>query len=292
MVEKLGRNLLLCMCIGIHIVCLLFGWKQEAEKSVCRGPGQAWITLHEILSADPLNESEYRTLFYQTGCSRRAIEALPEENREAILLRAQRLFFTRPDTCCSKNSLISWQEENENPVLPDILGIQDGDILISFCSHTFGWRNGHAAIVVDANEGKTLEAVLMGEDSCLQSVEKWRSYPSFVVLRLRHASREKREKIAQYARENLQGIPYGFGTDLLEHFRRKKQEIPEDTDCAHLIWKSYLAFGFDLDSDGGMIVTPRDIAESPLLEVIQIYGMDPAMVVEADELCSFDAPER
>ena len=33
--------------------------------------------------------------------------------------------------------------------------------------------------------------------------------------------------------------------------------------------------GFDLDSDGGRIVTAKDIANSSLLEVVQIFGVDP-----------------
>ena len=31
-------------------------------------------------------------------------------------------------------------------------------------------------------------------------------------------------------------------------------------------------YGIDLDSDGGIIVTPTDIANSPYLEVVQSYG--------------------
>lgn len=34
-------------------------------------------------------------------------------------------------------------------------------------------------------------------------------------------------------------------------------------------------FIFILDSDAGMIVTPKDIANSPLLEVVQVYGVNP-----------------
>ena len=33
--------------------------------------------------------------------------------------------------------------------------------------------------------------------------------------------------------------------------------------------------GYDLDPTGGPLVTPDDIANSPYLEVVQIYGFDP-----------------
>ena len=79
--------------------------------------------------------------------------------------------------------------------------------------------------------------------------------------------------IADYTFENMSGIPYGFMTDILEHIIKVDAEIG-DTDCSHLIWRSFKEFGYNLDSDGGLIVTPRDIAESSLLEVVQVYGID------------------
>lgn len=280
MIGRVGKNALIYVCICMEIFCFLFGWKQQTEERSCQGPGQVFMEIEGILSKEQMDEAEYRMLFSQTGLSRRAIEELPDATREEILVRAQSLFFTRPVSYCSRSSLICWQEENVNNLLPEIWGLQDGDILISFCSHTFGWRNGHAAIVVDASKGETLEAVVMGEDSCLQSVQKWRRYPSFLVLRLKQASCEKRHEIAMYAKEHMEGIPYGFKTDFLEHFKDRLIREPVDTDCSHLIWKSFLSFGYNLDSDGGLIVTPRDIAESPLLEIIQIYGIDPDTVQE------------
>ena len=41
------------------------------------------------------------------------------------------------------------------------------------------------------------------------------------------------------------------------------------------MWQAYFNFGYDLDSNGGAIVVPKDIATSPLLEVVQVYGFDP-----------------
>ena len=44
------------------------------------------------------------------------------------------------------------------------------------------------------------------------------------------------------------------------------------THCAHVVWYAYQRIGIDLDSDGGIFVTPYDIQNSPYLEVIQSYG--------------------
>lgn len=275
------KKVLLSACVLMAVICFLLGWKEQTEEDVYTVPNREKQDISALILKDEWCEEDYRLLFYQTGLSRRAIEAIPENERTEVLLRAQKAFFTAPEIECSKNSIITWQEENSNKFLPEIVGLENGDILISFCTHAYGWRNGHAAIVVDAKEGKTLEAVLMGRDSCIQNVQKWRKYPSFIVLRLKDASASEREEIADYAAEHMEGVPYGFLTDISEHFWWGDAK-GGDTDCSHLIWKSFRAFGYDLDSDGGVIVTPRDIAESSLLEVIQVYGIDLESVREKE----------
>ncbi len=254
-------------------VMILLQWKHNAELDVYRKPTRERVELGETLDKDEWSDNDYRFMFYQTGLSRRAIETLPLKDRRDKIVYAQEAFFAEPMVECTKNSIISWQEQNINKMLPEIIGIEKGDILVSFCTHTFGWRNGHVGIVIDEELGRTLEAIVMGEDSCVQCVQKWRNYPSFIILRLKDASKSERERIADYTFENMTGIPYGFMTDILEHVIRGDYEIG-DTDCSHLIWRSFMEFGYNLDSDGGIIVTPRDIAESPLLEVIQVYGID------------------
>ena len=47
------------------------------------------------------------------------------------------------------------------------------------------------------------------------------------------------------------------------------------TSCAHLVWEAYQSTGLDLDSDGGKIVTVKDLANSEYLDVVQVYGVDP-----------------
>ena len=44
-----------------------------------------------------------------------------------------------------------------------------------------------------------------------------------------------------------------------------------------LPWYAWARQGFDLDSDGGRLVTVADLAASPLLELVQVRGMDPAL---------------
>ena len=41
------------------------------------------------------------------------------------------------------------------------------------------------------------------------------------------------------------------------------------------IWCGWQEQGYDLDSDGGRLVTAKDLFDSELLELVQVYGMDP-----------------
>jgi hypothetical protein len=45
-----------------------------------------------------------------------------------------------------------------------------------------------------------------------------------------------------------------------------------------VVWYPYERYGYDLDSDGFWLVTPKDIANSDLLEVVQVYGADPEAI--------------
>lgn len=223
------------------------------------------------VETEELTEQDYRFLFMQTGLSESTVRNLVQEGEEEKLYRIQERFFTEVDFECTKNSIITWEEwtEAEEQEI-EFAGLEAGDILITPCSHTLGWRNGHAALLVDAKEGITLEAVVLGQESSLQSLEKWAQYPSVTVYRLKGVSAKIRENIAAAAVERLLGIKYSIFEGIL--LPKYVQEGNEKTQCAHLVWAAYRYYGYDIDGDGGLIVTPKDISESPLLEVVQTVG--------------------
>ncbi|MFA7550147.1 MAG: hypothetical protein WCZ68_05360, partial [Sedimentibacter sp.] len=161
----------------------------------------------------------------------------------------------------------------------DLAPYENGYVLISKGTHSLGWRHGHAGIVTDAENQETLEAVLLGKDSMLQDINKWRIFPSFMMLKLKDTSLKDLDEISEFAKNNLLDIPYGLTVGLTS----KKNPDPNNiktTQCAHIVWYPFMQFGYDIDSDGTWLVTPKDIANSELFEIVQIYGVDPGDIWE------------
>lgn len=256
---------ILCAVFGIFFALLL--WTAAAEPGAHWSPDYEKADLSGILSKETLGSGDYHALFLQTGLSPFSIDTLRLQSGAAPILQAQEDFFMTPEITCTPNTPISAEEHTPHGARLAVL--EDGDILITPCSHTFGWRNGHAALVVDAAQGLVLEAAVLGENSAVQPIGKWETYPAVLVFRLRGVSAEERAALASAACQRLCNVPYGLLC------RKRCGGVPRSTHCAHLVWDAFYACGFDLDSNGGSVVTPHDLAASPLLELKQVYGIDP-----------------
>jgi len=247
-------------------------------------PDYPETNIEEILSKNQLTEEDYKTLFCQTGLGKPSIDELRMETPDSTnaILDFQDNFFKEIDYECVKNSLISKEESviDKNGSFingTELAPLHNGYIMITKSSHVFGWRNGHAAIIVDAAQGETLESVVLGTNSLVQQIDKWKNYPDFMIFRIKGSSEELMNEISQSALINLNDIPYDFTVGILNPKYEKAGEI-SGTQCSHLVWEAFKLFGYDLDSDSGMIVTPKDIANSPLLEVVQVYGVNPEQI--------------
>lgn len=256
-----------------------------AHREAPFSPDYAMEDLSPILARPALSDEDYATLFLQTGLGRQAVDQLLLFGQGGIdqILATQAGFFSLPHTECvvllfghfTCEDLITDESGGRSAAVPLAL-VEPGDLILSFSTHTFGWRHGHAGLVVDSGSGLTLEAVVMGSDSAQLDMQHWRSYSNFMVLRVKDATPEERAQVARFALDHLDGIPYGLTSGI---FGSKAPE-PEEAlraQCSYLPWYAWQAFGYDLDSDGGRIVTVGDLAESPLLEVVQVYGMDPKL---------------
>ena len=257
-------------------------WKASTEPLAHWTPPYDREDLLPVYNKKALSAEDYRFLLMQTGLAPPVVDTLRQAGNFGAFETAQQAIFTQPRYSCVPNSPISWEEELVAPIGGGprggtIFGLEDGDILITKSSHVYGWRNGHAALVVDAENGVTLESVVLGTNSCTQNLNKWTTFPNFMVLRVKDMDKQTRAEVAAWAMEHLNGVAYDFSMGVL---RPKEQEDGNyiGTQCSHLVWAAYKAFGYDLDADGGMIVTPKDLANSPLLEVVQVYGVDPSAI--------------
>lgn len=260
-------------------VAALFLWTAEAEWEAHYTPEYARTNLKPLIEKAELSEEDYELLFRQTGLGRAGVEELYREGRQAELLYLQQRLFAPIQYECRASHIFCRSERilGEDNLPGDFMpAVRTGDILVTFSGHFFGWRSGHAGLVTDSDKGEVLEALAPGQDSGLCDLEHWKEYPGFALLRLKGNTVEETEEIAAYAAEYLTNVPY----DLASHKGRRRQSPDavsqplSGTQCAHLIWAAYARFGYDLDSDGGWIVTPDDLFHSELLEVVQIYGMN------------------
>ena len=82
----------------------------------------------------------------------------------------------------------------------------------------------------------------------------------------------KVDEIVEYVENELVGITYDPTVGVLS---RKYVDDIKLTQCAHIFWYAYYKHGFDIDSNGGAVVTPKDISNSEYFDVIQVSGFDP-----------------
>lgn len=275
------KRLIVKCCIGVIailvVILILNIWREYTEQFAYKPPFYNKINLKEIIGKETLTYADCEVISEQTGLHEEIIMDLVSANDIEKIYQIQEMFFGSPEIICKHNTPISWEERiadsEKEFYYGKFVGLETGDILITPNSHTYGFRNGHAAIVVDAEEGQTLEAVVLGEPVCIQSIRKWETVPTVIVLRLRNVSAEERKEIAEYAVQQMDEVCYGFTQDMFDYFWN---DDIKNTHCSHMVWKCFKDFGYDLDSNGGIFVTPKDIAESDLLEVRQVYGIGEA----------------
>lgn len=219
-----------------------------------------------------LTDEEYQTIFSQTGLGKSAVNKLLRSRNYIAIQNYYNYYMQNKDFECARDGFVAYHEyitdENgariENPKFADL---QNGDIIITLSIHTFGWRHGHAAIVTDAYNGETVQAVMMGEQSAIGNISEWKQFPLVAVLRVKDMDRVTRQKVADYAKSNLVGLEYSLFAGMFG-----SEETLTQTQCAHLVWYAYNQFGVDLDSNGGDTVIPKDILKSDKLEIVQVYG--------------------
>lgn len=245
-------------------------------------PSYAQEDLTGVLSKPVLGEEDYQLLFAQTGLGKPAVNDLLAlgDAGKAQILNTQAAFLSHPgEAPCEPLGITTREhrfldEDGRLRYMVPLAPLKNGDIVVTLSTHTAGWSHGHAGLVVDAENGVTLESVVLGSLSSRMNVNHWRSYSTLAVLRPK-ADDETRQKAVQLALDKLDNIPYSLVSGA---FGDKFQPLDgaHSAHCGYLPWYAWMAAGVDLDSDGGRIAAPEDFLHSPNLEVVQVYGFDPA----------------
>ena len=238
------------------------------------------IDLSPILSKPLLDEADYALIFEQTGIAMplvQELQTMPHFTEKMLKFQADYLkkrhfkwVYLFPITF--EERLVD--TENNEVKGYDIGPYHNGYILFTKAAHSFGWHHGHCGIVIDEKHGKTLEALNFGQGCATQNISKWEYYPSFKMMRLKNASLVTQNEIAQFAYAHLIDARY----HLIAFKNMTPDFIPSETQCALLIWQAFYHFGYDLDYQNNLFVTPKSLASSPLLEILQIYGFNPKKV--------------
>lgn len=232
-------------------------------------PSYAKEDLTEVLAKSEWTDADYEFLYLQTGLGKPALDAL-KYDKDRILKIQENLFYEGE----IKHELAAFTSPHDYMEHHAVMApLETGDVLVTSSCHTFGWRNGHSAIVVDEEFDLVLESNAPGFPSSYGRAEWFAVSSNFILLRLKDASKEERKAIARQAERTLLEIPYSLTVGIFT--KKDLKENVSATNCSHLVWQAFKNFGYDIDADGGPVCTSRDIALSPLFEVVQVYGFDP-----------------
>lgn len=241
-------------------------------------PAYQMVDLTPILTKEALTDEDYKTLFYQTGLGRYAIDSIKDnEDFVETVQDFQQGFFKKNNIVCKQEAITTCMEYN---VSEDgsytkgfkIFEAKPGYVLIMEGSHSFGWRHGHAGLVIDKNS--VLEAPIIFQPTSVYSISSWTYYPNFIMLRLKGATDSQLAEIAKNGKRDLNGVMY---SPLAGVFNKKQKRTPNSVQCAYLVWCAFYNQGIDIDKNGDSIVTVNDIKNSDMFEVVQIYGYDPSL---------------
>lgn len=286
MAAKRLKRLKTCILVLLALVLLWFFLQGPfAHRRQPFSPTYDKLDLAPLLEKEAdLAAEDYQTLYAQTGLGPAAVDDLRSRGSVGVaqILATQDAFFTQPrESSCSDLGVTTKEhrfldEEGRMVYAAPLAPLKEGDIFVSLSTHTVGWTHGHAGLVLapDENWPVTLESVVLGTRSSAMNANHWRSYTTFMILRPK-ADNATRQTVVSIAKEYLTDIPYSLLSGV---FDEKFQPLdgPHDAQCGYLPWYAWMAVGVDLDGDGGRVVTPKDLAESPNMEIVQIYGLDPA----------------
>ncbi len=275
--KKLSRRITALIACGAFILFLAlvaFGlqiafWASHGSIG-CVQPDYERLDLDGYLDGE-LTDEDYGVLYRQTGLTKIGIDrALKKgETGKHLIKQIQADLFKPHEVMFGQVAPYACTDYIEKHVANTYL--EDGDIIITSSTHISFVRIGHAGLVTNGNLANVMQANAYGTYSRIGTVRDFTDRVNFIILRPNPDLIDKAviDEVVKYATANLIGIPYEGLAGLLTN----KNDIRK-TQCAHVIWYAFKQFGIDLDSNGGCMVVPYDLANSAYLQPVQVFGFD------------------
>lgn len=258
-----------------------------------------WHPDYEMLSEDELREcfdnNDYDTLFKQTGLTKAGIERAKNDiNGWARVKSIQHSYFLKRSVAAVEYMPLICTDFIDGESA-SMIYLQRGDILVTSSTHFSGFRIGHSAIVTDGEGGIVFQSNQVGELNGYDTASAMFAVrTNFMVLRIKpeyfsdngvedQSYYNNLDRATEYIETNFAKVPYRAVTGVFT-----KKDSMRSTSCAHLIWYGFKhfdderggRFNLDLDSNGRLLVMPKDIAESPYVELVQNFGFNPDKMYE------------
>lgn len=271
--KKLTKKIIALIVAGVIILCLAFtaiGMQiafVNADNIECWRPEYEKTAIDVILDKESLTEADYAALYRQTGLTKIGIDRTLKTYGKNRILDIQEDFFTEHEVNNRFFGPYTCTDFLDGHVAAAAL--ENGDIIITTSTHISGWRIGHAGLVTNAATRAVLQASTIGTYSTVGSIRDFTDRVNFMIFSPRVESDVKAE-VVDYALNNLTGKVYDPTAGVFS-----SKGAVEKTQCAHLVWYAYYKFGVDLDFNGGLVVTPYDLANSPDMQLVQVFGLNP-----------------
>lgn len=260
--------LLSIILLGVAVISLFSLGERVAIGFERISPNYDKIDISQILSKPSLTDEDYDLIYRQTGLTRLGADSVIANTGINGVLEFQNALFDEYTVKDAKFAPFChyYTVGKQLPMAP----LQNGDIIVSSSTEFSFWSVGHCAMIIDSENGLTLEAIGIGSDSKLGYLSAILRRGNFIVLRPK-LDKEKIDSIVSYASENMVGLKYDPTIGILS---RKYVEDIKYTHCAHIFWYAFYEHGLDIDSNGGPVVTPKDISWSEHFDIVQVSGFD------------------
>ena len=240
-----------------------------SDKNIDRWhPDYEIADISAVLEKDNLTKEDYAFLYEQTGLTEIGIQrALNKGDAgKKRILKIQEEFFTEYKVENSEFDPLMCTDYIDKYTTN--IYLEDGDIIVSASTHLSCMRIGHAGLVTNGDNNEVLQAVAYGEPSEIGFMTDFTDRVNYMVLRPKF-SEEVRKSVAEYAKNNLCGIKYSA---FVGSFNKKSAK---KTQCAHIVWFAYAKCGYNLLKKNTTLVLPYDLANSDMVEVVQVSGFNP-----------------